>query len=294
MVPPKGANPLIEARLADILLEIESELGADCLFYNGSIAFGADDRIREALEGFTKRRRKLVFILETTGGFAETARRISDALRHHYRDVDFLIPSYAMSAGTILALSGNAILMDYYSVLGPIDPQVASQDGRKLLPALGYLLRYEELLKKANGGGAGAAELHILLGFDQGELYAYLQARKLSVALLEEWLAKYKFKNWKVTKTRKLQVTDKIRKERAIEIAEKLNDIERWNSHGIGINMQRLRRELKLHIDDFGQNPVLRTAVRSHHTLVLDYAGKMGFDSVVQTREIFDGRPWGG
>ncbi len=294
MAPPKGANPLIEARLADILLEIESELSADCLFYNGHIAFGADDRIRDAVEGLTKRRRKLVFILETSGGFAETARRISDALRHHYRDVDFLIPSHAMSAGTILALSGNAILMDYYSVLGPIDPQVASRDGRQLLPALGYLLRYEELLDKANRGEAGAAELQILLGFDQGELYAYRQARALSLALLEEWLAKYKFKNWTVTKTRKLPVTNSMRKKRAIEIAEKLNDIGKWNSHGIGINMQRLRRDLKLYIDDFGRNRVLRTAVRNHHTLMLDYSLKMGFESVVQTREIFDGRRWGG
>ena len=265
MAPPKGANPLIEARLADILREIESALSADCLFYNGHIAFGADDRIRDAVEGLTKRRRKLVFILETSGGFAETARRISDALRYHYREVDFLIPSYAMSAGTILALSGNAILMDYYSVLGPIER-----------------------------GEAGAAELQILLGFDQGELYAYRQARALSLALLEEWLAKYKFKNWAITKTRKLPVTNGMRKKRAIEIAEKLNDIGKWNSHGIGINMQRLRRDLKLYIDDFGRNRVLRTAVRNHHTLVLDYSLKMGFESVVQTREIFDGRRWGG
>ena len=294
MAPPKGANPLIEARLTETLLNIERELGADCLFYKGAIAFGADDRIRDAVEDFTKRRRKLVFILETPGGFAEDARRISDALRHHYREVDFLIPSHAMSAGTILALSGNAILMDYYSVLGPIDPQVPSQDGRQPLPALGYLLRYEDLLAKANRGEAGAAELQILLSFDQGELYAYGQARDLSVALLEEWLAKYKFKNWTVTKTRKVQVTNKMRKDRAIEIAKKLNDIRKWNSHGIGINMQRLRRDLKLYIDDFGRNRALRTAVRSHHTLMLDYSLKMGFESVVQTREIFDGRRWGG
>jgi len=54
--------------------------------------------------------------------------------------VDFLIPSHAMSAGTILAMSGDAIHMDYYSVLGPIDPQVENQEGR-LIPALGYLIR---------------------------------------------------------------------------------------------------------------------------------------------------------
>ena len=60
-------------------------------------------------------------MLETIGGFAEVARRISDTFRRHYTVVDFLIPSHAMSAGTILAMSGDAIHMDYYSVLGPID-----------------------------------------------------------------------------------------------------------------------------------------------------------------------------
>ena len=57
------------------------------------------------------------------------------------------------------------------------------------------------------------AELHILMNFDQGELYAYRQARDLSVALLVKWLAKYKFKNWKETKTRKIKVTTKLKKE---------------------------------------------------------------------------------
>lgn len=279
--------------MADLLVKIETEMGADCLFYRGQIAFGADDRIRDAVENFDKRRRKLVFVLETSGGFAEDARRISDALRHHYREVDFLIPSHAMSAGTILALSGNAIWMDYYSVLGPVDPQVPSRDGRQLVPALGYLVRYEDLMDKANRGQAGAAELQILLSFDQGELYAYGQARDLSVALLEEWLASYKFRNWTETETRKLPVTEQMRKERANEIANKLNDTRKWNSHGIGINMQRLRRELKLHIDDFGKSRPLRVAVRNYHELALDYSTKRQFQSVVQTRKIFDGRKWG-
>ena len=102
-----------------------------------------------------------------------------------------------MSAGTTLSLSENAIWMDGYSALGPIDPQMPSQDGQKFLPALGYLVRYQELIDKTNRGEASAAELHILLNFDQGELSAYRQAHDRSVALLVEWLAKYKFKNWK-------------------------------------------------------------------------------------------------
>ena len=44
-------------------------------------------------------------------------------IRQHYFQVDFIIPDKAMSAGTVCALSGDNIYMDYYSQLGPIDPQ---------------------------------------------------------------------------------------------------------------------------------------------------------------------------
>jgi ClpP class serine protease len=143
-----GASQLIEERLAQYLRSLERILKADCLAYFGPIVFGVDDAIRDAAEGIDHKKDKLVFVLETAGGYAETARRISDALRHHYAVIDFLVPSIAMSAGTILVMSGDAIHMDYYSVLGPIDPQIESEG--KAMRALGYLIRYEDLLAKAN------------------------------------------------------------------------------------------------------------------------------------------------
>ncbi len=282
-----GANQLIEERLGQHLMSLERVLRADCLTYVGPIVFGVDDMIRDAVEAVARKREKLVFVLETAGGYAETARRVADVLRHHYRTVDFLIPSFAMSAGTILAMSGDAIHMDYYSVLGPIDPQVESEG--KAMPALGYLIRYEDLLEKARQGGISQAEMEILLSFDQTRLYAYEQARDLSISLLEEWLVKYKFKDWNETETRKVPVTEEMKRQRAQEIANALNDVKRWNSHGIGINMGRLQRDLNLKIDDFGQNQELNGAVRRYHNLLLDYMTKLGLSSAIQTKQGFLG-----
>ena len=282
----EGANDLVEKQLSNLLTKIETAMDGDCLSYSGQIAFGADDAIRDAIEALRKQsqRSRLVVILETEGGFVEVTRRISDTIRNHYSVVDFLIPSHAMSAGTILAMSGDAIYMDYYSVLGPIDPQVPSQDGNKLIPAIGYLIKFEELLQKANSGEAGAAELEILLNFDQGELYSYEQARELSVSLLEEWLVKYKFKNWKSTSSRGIKVTKEMRQNRAREIATKLNDVRKWNSHGIGINMERLRRDLNLKIDDFGEHAELNAPIRSYHNLLTDYTQERAQNVIVHTR----------
>lgn len=285
-----GANQVVERQLTRLLGQIEDRMQADCMTYFGPMYFGADDACRNCVDDLVaapKKRRKLVFILETDGGFAEVVRRMSDALRHHYRVVDYLIPNHAMSAGTILAMSGDAIHMDYHSVLGPIDPQVESQDGKNV-PALGYLVRYEELLDKANKGKISTAEMGVLLNFDQGNLYSYQQARDLSVALLEEWLVKYKFKDWKVTATSRKKVTLQMKRKRAHEIGERLNEIKRWNSHGIGISMERLRKELNVKIDDFGQDSELHTIVRRYHTLLTDYMGRNRQRAVFHTRETYE------
>ena len=284
---PPDANEIVVQELTNLLSRIEQMLDGDCLAYFGPISYGADDDIRDAVEDIGTKAPKLIFLLDTDGGFAETVRRISDTIRNHYSIVEFVIPNHAMSAGTILAMSGDAIHMDYYSVLGPIDPQIAGPDGN-MMPALGYLVRYEALLEKAEKREASDAEMEILLSFDQGQLYSYEQARDLSRTLLEEWLVKYKFKDWIVTEERKRSVSLEMKRDRARQIADKLSDVKRWNSHGIGINMERLERIVGLQIDDIGKNEDLLKAVRSYHKLMADYMGKMRIVSAVQTRRSYE------
>lgn len=283
------ANALVERRLSELLKNIEQIMQADCLTYVGDIILGVDGFIRDGLEGLTSKKSKLLFILETPGGYAETAARIADILRHHYEIVEFLVPSHAMSAGTILVMSGDAIHMDYYSTLGPIDPQIPSPDGQMMIPALGYLIRYENLLAKGEEGELTTAEMAVLLNFDQGQLYWFSQARDLSVSLLREWLVKYKFKNWKQTETGQKSVTEEMKQDRASDIAKKLNDVQHWNSHGRGISMDRLRRELNLKIDDFGEHDELNKAIREYHTLLIDYMTKMRQFRALHTRERYLG-----
>jgi hypothetical protein len=96
----------------------------------------------------------------------------------------------------------------------------------------------------------------------------------LSIAALEEWLVKYKFKNWKKTETQKKTVTLQMKRDRASQIGKQLNDTKRWHSHGYGISMDVLRRDLKLVIDDFGLDAKLSAAIRSYDDLLSDYMVK--------------------
>jgi hypothetical protein len=128
--------------------------------------------------------------------------------------------------------------------------------------------------------------------FDPAELYYYEQAKELSNSLLKEWLVKYKFKNWKQTQRRKKAVTRAMKVARASEIADKLNDTKRWKSHGRGISMQVLRRELNLLVEDFGEDAELNSCINVYYRLLRDYMVKRGHRWVVHTREHY--RPIGG
>src|SRR6478609_2807025 len=64
---------------------------------------------------------KLDIILETGGGSAEVAEDIVRLVHAKYDEVNFIIPGWAKSAGTIMAMAGDEILMEPGSALGPID-----------------------------------------------------------------------------------------------------------------------------------------------------------------------------
>ena len=258
---------------------------ADTITFNGPLFRGVDDLLRTSVEkkhAANPQQSRIVILLTTIGGQIETVHRIVDTLREHYRTVEFVVPNYAYSAGTILVMFGDAIHMDYYSRLGPIDPQVTTANGDNMVPALGYLERYDALIRKATSGRISTAEVQLLISeFDQAELYKYEQQRELSISLLKEWLCNYKFKDWKRTKTRNLQVTKRMKENRASAIAKQLNDTKRWHSHGYGISMEILEKDLKLQIDDFGKKTEVASNIKAYDNLLSDYMVKRGTHGVI-------------
>jgi ClpP class serine protease len=65
-------------------------------------------------------------ILHTPGGLVLASDQIAYALRRHPGRVTVIVPHYAMSGGTLVALAADEILMDPDAVLGPVDPQLGS------------------------------------------------------------------------------------------------------------------------------------------------------------------------
>jgi hypothetical protein len=274
----------IREKMARIIADLEAELNADVIGVFGPIASGLEHRVRAAIEALPSRRSRIAVVLQTFGGSIEVTERIVNVLRHYYpQEVTFVIPDVALSAGTVLAMSGDVIMMDHFACLGPVDPQV--ERGGKLVPALSYLEQFDRLVAKSAQGMLTTAELVLLNKLDLAELHSFEQAKKLTEDLLVRWLASYKFKEWIRTDTRKVPVTQDMREQRAREIAEALNDHERWRSHGRGINMVTLQQELKLKIDDFGANSRLAKALKEYWDFVVNCMVKENLDSLVTSRE---------
>src|SRR4029450_872338 len=63
-------------------------------------------------------------VLHTPGGLVLAAEQIAYALRSHPAKITVLVPHYAMSGGTLLALAADEIVMDENAVLGRVDPQI--------------------------------------------------------------------------------------------------------------------------------------------------------------------------
>jgi hypothetical protein len=220
---------------------------------------------------------KLVIILHTGGGSVETVEKFVEITRHFYGQVDFIVPEYAMSAGTIWCMSGDNIFMNYSSSLGPIDPQVKSSNG-KWIPALGYLDQFNELIRKSADNTLTRAEMLMLNSLDLAELQRYKQAAELSKDLLRKWLVAYKFKDWDVHQTSPGRIGQPVsieeKQHRAEEIAKCLNDTSEWRSHSRFIGVKTLQEKLRLRIDDYSEDAKLVSIVNQIHQLILQFLHK--------------------
>jgi ClpP class serine protease len=81
--------------------------------------------------------RPIDLLLHTPGGLVLAAEQIARALQRHPGKVTVLVPHYAMSGGTLLALAADEILMDPAAVLGPVDPQLGEYPAASILTAVG-------------------------------------------------------------------------------------------------------------------------------------------------------------
>ena len=275
----------VKADLDQGLVSMEAALSADVVSFVGPILPSHERGLRDALDALDRRRESVAVVLDTPGGVVEVVERMVTVIRSRYESATVIVPDRAMSAGTILALSADRIMMDDLSCLGPIDPQI-EKDG-KLVPALSYLNQFERLSEKSKENKLTTAEYALITKLDLGDLYQFDQARALSNELLVKWLSKYKFKNWSKTETKGNKVSKEMKKDRANEIASLLNDPNRWHSHGRAIDRETLRNEVNLKIDALEEDEKLYRHIRDYFALLEDFMKREKWFTVIHSRGYF-------
>lgn len=132
MAEPENLTEKAEVRsqkLTDAADVVAERLNADVLLYSGDFyaQTGADETVIDTCLG-TPRRDNVLLILVTNGGDANIAYRVARCLQRAYDDFYVLVPGWCKSAGTLVAIGADAIVMTDYGQLGPLDVQLGKPD----------------------------------------------------------------------------------------------------------------------------------------------------------------------
>lgn len=235
VVPVK--TPMYQAMHSDrymrqmLIKQIQNERGSRLICYVSGIATGIH---RDDTLGFVDllhnvpRGSNLDLLLHTPGGDINAAEKLISMVHATVEQgvLRVIIPDFAKSAGTLMALGANKVVMSDSSELGPIDPQINLNDGRGNLivhSVLSYLDAYNthsEMLQSHPNNVVAK----IMLGKLNPETVKFFEAvRDCARSIAEKQLKQWMFQNKTVNHTK---------------IVGDLMDIKRWPSHGQMISWQ--------------------------------------------------------
>jgi len=101
----------------------------DVVVYAGQVNVQGYLNISQVIEQQkTPTAKKVFFIPITSGGDPNAGYRIARALGHYYEDVYVGIPSVCKSAGTLMCIGANELVVADRGELGPLDIQMSSKD----------------------------------------------------------------------------------------------------------------------------------------------------------------------
>jgi len=132
----------LENKLSDLLSDISARLqGANVLLYFSAFFQKPDSEdvqmMPEDINGIMNAFHKmdaskgLVLILHTPGGDMAAAEQIIDYIHSKFDRVTAIVPVMCMSAGSMLALSCDEIIISKAGQLGPTDPQISGRYSAK-------------------------------------------------------------------------------------------------------------------------------------------------------------------
>lgn len=174
----------------------------------------------------------LDLMLQTPGGDIDQAERIILICRKRVDKASFrvIVPDSAKSAGTLIAIGADEIVMGEVSELGPIDPQVdiTTVSGEPMTrPAQSFLDGLNAIINEASEDTLSPAYFPLLDKLDPALIDFCRKALQRSERFAETFLQTYMLKD---------------NHQKATEIAKDLNNVEKHLSHAAVIDAERAQK----------------------------------------------------
>lgn len=173
-------------------------------------------------------------LIESPGGSAEATEALVTLLRQKFTDVRFIVPNVAKSAATMMAMSGNMLILDEPSELGPIDPQfIFRREGNPVVsPAHAILKQFEWATEDIKDNPDHLpAWMPILNQYGPSLLVECHAAIDLAQRLVAGWLERYMFEG------------DPDCRKKARRIARFLSAYDEHLSHRRAVGMGQLQQQ---------------------------------------------------
>ncbi len=196
----------------------------------------------------------LSLILHTPGGIGTAAETIVDYLWQKFPSVEVVIPTFAMSAGTMISLAADKIIMGRQSQLGPIDPQMYI-NGR-YVSAQCVVEQFDKAKDEIlNDTRTAAVWFPLLQSIGSAGLEDARNALSYGEKTVSKWLSKHMYSGLDDSAAR------------AEETAHFFNDAREHLSHGRRINREEARSK-GLRIEDLEDDQELQDAVLTAYHIV--------------------------
>lgn len=111
----------------DILESLIAKHTADVFFLSGPIDYSTTESLIDYI-ATKKQRENLLLILCTPGGDANAGYTLVRYLRRAYKQFNLLVYGYCKSAGTLIAIGADRIIMAPRAEFGPLDVQLTKDD----------------------------------------------------------------------------------------------------------------------------------------------------------------------
>ncbi|MGF1592067.1 MAG: hypothetical protein ACFCUW_02235 [Kiloniellaceae bacterium] len=113
--------------VAEVANRIAEATDTDILLFNGDIQRPSDIKVINLCRN-RNRRKNVLLVLVTSGGDADAAYRIARCLQSSYGNFTAFVPGWCKSAGTLLAIGANRLVISEFGELGPLDVQMGKTD----------------------------------------------------------------------------------------------------------------------------------------------------------------------